>query len=122
MTETSKRQVREMIDSGSSQVLIGRICNLRLNPVVEPALWHVDHLTQGFSVSEAILCATRYPSILSIKSPSESLVEDLRVPNPEGGFDFLVKIDKLVRSRMDPATEIRETKKKGVHQYAHKRG
>ncbi|KAF3570274.1 hypothetical protein F2Q69_00062131 [Brassica cretica] len=32
----------------------------------------------GFSVSEAILCATRYPSILSIKSPSESLVEDLR--------------------------------------------
>lgn len=26
MTETSKRQVREMIDSGSSQVLIGRIC------------------------------------------------------------------------------------------------
>uniref|UniRef100_A0A0D3BGF6 Uncharacterized protein n=1 Tax=Brassica oleracea var. oleracea TaxID=109376 RepID=A0A0D3BGF6_BRAOL len=67
---------------------------------------------KGFSVSEAILCATRYPSILSIKSPSESLVEDLRVPNPEGGFDFLVKIDKLVRSRMDPATEIRETKRK----------
>ncbi|KAL0682085.1 hypothetical protein Bca4012_048932 [Brassica carinata] len=77
----------------------------------------------GFSVSEAILCATRYPSILSIKSPSETLVEDLRdfnsiwgfrirVPNPEGGFDFLVKIDKLVRSRMDPATEIRETKRK----------
>ncbi|KAF3550819.1 hypothetical protein DY000_02006392 [Brassica cretica] len=33
---------------------------------------------KGFSVSEAILCATRYPSILSIKSPSESLVEDLR--------------------------------------------
>ncbi|KAL0648026.1 hypothetical protein Bca4012_046317 [Brassica carinata] len=36
----------------------------------------------------------------------------IRIPNPEGGFDFLVKIDKLVRSRMDPATEIRETKRK----------
>ncbi|KAG2246482.1 hypothetical protein Bca52824_086110 [Brassica carinata] len=74
------------------------------------------------SPSRAILRATSIPSILSIKSPSESLVERSEDFNSiwgfvlglqiEKGFDFLVKIDKLVRSRMDPVTEIRETKRK----------